>query len=290
VRVKCRLMATSFAPVPAAAVEVDQLVYQSDVGAVGVFRCAATHSLFHDSGPIRNHCVVFPRTAVTIHRRDHAPFQADPTITPVYPPGLEYGRRPIDAWGDRCDYFVLGAELAGSVEALFVAPHVRSSAATYLRQRAVVDTLVSGGVHDDLHIDETIVEVVSAVASVSETPAPPARVPLSHRLLAEGAQFVLAQDPGAKISLSGLAKLLGCSAFHLCRVFRAATGMSLHQYRTELRLRASLERLEQGLDVTRVALDLGFSSHSHFTAAFRKRFGRAPRHRQLPRRLSISAR
>ena len=46
---------------------------------------------------------------------------------------------------------------------------------------------------------------------------------------------------------------------------------------TRLRLRASLEHLADGADdLTTLALDLGFSSHSHFTAAFRQTYGRTP--------------
>jgi AraC-like DNA-binding protein len=44
-----------------------------------------------------------------------------------------------------------------------------------------------------------------------------------------------------------------------------------------LRLRASLERVaEQRADLTSIALDLGFSSHSHFTDVFRREFGKTP--------------
>ena len=65
--------------------------------------------------------------------------------------------------------------------------------------------------------------------------------------------------------------------FHLCRCFRAGTGLTLHEYRTQLRLRGALEALESGdCDLTRLALDTGFSSHSHFTAAFRRVFDATP--------------
>ena len=68
-----------------------------------------------------------------------------------------------------------------------------------------------------------------------------------------------------------------CSVFHLCRSFRRATGLTLHDYRDEVRLRLALERLEGGeRDLSRLALDLGYSSHSHFTAAFRRSFGAPP--------------
>jgi AraC family transcriptional regulator len=63
----------------------------------------------------------------------------------------------------------------------------------------------------------------------------------------------------------------------MCRVFRHATGMTLHGYRHQLRLRFSLERLAARPDrVVDCALDAGFSSQSHYGAAFRKAFGGTP--------------
>ena len=53
--------------------------------------------------------------------------------------------------------------------------------------------------------------------------------------------------------------------------------MPVHRYLSRLRLRTALERLEQGSqDLTALALDLNFSSHSHFTDAFRREFGFTP--------------
>jgi AraC-like DNA-binding protein len=80
-----------------------------------------------------------------------------------------------------------------------------------------------------------------------------------------------------RLTLTRIAAALGVSVFHLCRSFRRATGLTLHGYRDEVRLRMALERLEQGEgDLTRLGLELGYSSHSHFTAAFRRSFGRPP--------------
>jgi AraC-like DNA-binding protein len=67
------------------------------------------------------------------------------------------------------------------------------------------------------------------------------------------------------------------SPFHLARIFQQQTGVPVHRYLTQLRLRASLERLADGEeDLTTIALELGFSSHSHFTDAFRREFGQPP--------------
>jgi AraC-like DNA-binding protein len=83
--------------------------------------------------------------------------------------------------------------------------------------------------------------------------------------------------------------------FHLCRLFRRRTGLTIHAYRHHLRLRNALEPLEQAdADLLALALDLGYSGHSHFTALFRRQFGivpsrlrdrlamTAPDHRQAP--------
>jgi AraC-like DNA-binding protein len=60
-------------------------------------------------------------------------------------------------------------------------------------------------------------------------------------------------------------------------VFRAETGFSVDRYHRALRLRAALERLPaHGGRLSALALDLGFSSHSHFSDTFRREFGVAP--------------
>jgi AraC-like DNA-binding protein len=55
-------------------------------------------------------------------------------------------------------------------------------------------------------------------------------------------------------------------------------------YRNDVRLRLSLEAVLEGGDLSQIALESGFSSHSHFTAAFRAHFGVTPSTTRLPRR------
>lgn len=91
------------------------------------------------------------------------------------------------------------------------------------------------------------------------------------------ARVLIAADLSATLGLSDVASEAACSPFHLARLFRAVTGRSLRDYRLRLRLAAALHRLDQGeRDLTATALDLGFSSHSHMTAAFRRCFGAPP--------------
>jgi len=95
--------------------------------------------------------------------------------------------------------------------------------------------------------------------------------------LVAAAARLIAADLGVPHSLRALARTLGVSPFHLAHVFRERTGGSVHQYMLQLRVSAALDRIASGDEaLSRVALDLGFASHSHFTAAFRRYVGIAP--------------
>jgi AraC-like DNA-binding protein len=86
----------------------------------------------------------------------------------------------------------------------------------------------------------------------------------------------VAADPADKWNVGLLADIAGLSPFHLCRVFRRITGTSIYDYVLRERLASSLDAILDGKDLTTVALDAGFASHSHFTAHFRRLFGSTP--------------
>lgn len=79
----------------------------------------------------------------------------------------------------------------------------------------------------------------------------------------------IAADPTERATLPDLARTSGLSPYELARRFRASTGSSIHQHRLRQRLLIAMSRLQDGADdLTSLALDLGFSSHAHFSAAF----------------------
>jgi len=93
----------------------------------------------------------------------------------------------------------------------------------------------------------------------------------------ETIRAAIAAAPEERLTLSDLGRIAGCSPYHLARRFRAHTGTSIHQYRLNLRLAMALERIAQGQDdLSALAHDCGFSSHSHMTSAFVKTYGAAP--------------
>ena len=98
-----------------------------------------------------------------------------------------------------------------------------------------------------------------------------------HAQLAETAKGYLTEHLAERVTLNDVARAAHSSEFHLARIFREQTGFTLHGYRTHLRLRLALDRLaDDELDLTALAAELGFSSHSHLTRAFKTIFGAPP--------------
>jgi AraC-like DNA-binding protein len=97
-----------------------------------------------------------------------------------------------------------------------------------------------------------------------------------RRKLADRTKLLLAANPGRRWTLGAIAAEVGVSPVYLTQVFAQAEGVPLYRYQLRLRLARALDLLDGNADLTGLALDLGFSSHSHFTAAFRQHYGRSP--------------
>ena len=95
------------------------------------------------------------------------------------------------------------------------------------------------------------------------------------RLIRRAKEFLEA-NLSRRLLLADVARAAGASPAYLTDLFTRVEGLSLHQYLMHLRLGRALIELPHASDLTALALDLGFSSHSHFTFAFRRSFGSTP--------------
>jgi len=87
----------------------------------------------------------------------------------------------------------------------------------------------------------------------------------------------VALSPAADWSVAKLANVANLSSFHLCHVFRQMVGRSVYDYVLQERLALALDAVLHGGDeLTTIALDAGFASHSHFTARFQRFYGCTP--------------
>jgi AraC family transcriptional regulator len=83
----------------------------------------------------------------------------------------------------------------------------------------------------------------------------------------------LAQPPG----LEELGRRVGCSHFYLSRVFTQEVGKTISVTLRDLRMERAASLLREGrLNVTEAALEVGYSSLSHFSSAFREVIGCCP--------------
>jgi AraC family transcriptional regulator len=94
--------------------------------------------------------------------------------------------------------------------------------------------------------------------------------------LVDRAKLVLASDPARRWTLAEIAAEVRGSPVYLTQVFQQVEGLPLYRYQLRLRLARALDLLAQYDDLTALGLALGFSSHSHFSAAFRQAYGRSP--------------
>lgn len=79
-----------------------------------------------------------------------------------------------------------------------------------------------------------------------------------------------------RMSLERIAGEVGVSPAYLTQAFTRAEGQPLYRYQLGLRLNQALVELPHSNDITGLALDLGFSSHAHFSTAFKASFGQSP--------------
>jgi len=99
---------------------------------------------------------------------------------------------------------------------------------------------------------------------------------IGRRRLVDRAKLVLTSDLARRWTLAEIASEVRCSPVYLTQVFQQVEGLPLYRYQLRLRLARSLDLLAEYDDLTTLSLELGFSSHSHFSAAFREAYGRSP--------------
>ena len=267
-------------------------IYRGALFCVGQFRRGPKHSNFVGPHRIGGTLIVFPRTSVSITHAGKDPVIADPNKVIFYNDGQIYSRQKVSDKGDLCEWFNFSPQLVADAIRPFDAhvddhpckpfsfTYAPSDTASYLLQRLVVDHILAEPRLDQLFIEETMMLVLKRVITnrYRQRGVFPARAKVHfEREVVDAIQKLFAMGFEQPPSLEQIASQLNYSPFHLCRIFRKHTGQSIRQYLNHLRLRASLEYVTQAnMDLTSLALKLGFASHSHFTEAFRKTFGTPP--------------
>jgi AraC-like DNA-binding protein len=139
------------------------------------------------------------------------------------------------------------------------------------RTRLMVHDILFNPISTILGRDEASIDLL-AVAMGTGSAAPPRPSPL-----VEKAKEILHDRFAEPLSLEQIARDLGVTPVYLTQIFRRQEGLPLYRYQTRLRLSRALLLLPDCASITELALDLGYSSHAHFTATFSTVFGITPR-------------
>ncbi len=262
----------------------ERVLWSSPAITLGSFDASPECEDFETAGAVGDKpSIAFSRTSVGIAQERHDPFVSDGTVAVLHNPRHPYRRFRVDRRGDHCEWMCVDPELLLGVNPRlgrdpnrpFTRSHVPLS-----RRAAALVRLAGRHVRefsppDDLWVEETLIETLATLMPG----AAPGRTRSSrrHDRIVRSVRELLSSRPERPWTVHSIARVVGASPFHVCRVFRRGTGHTLHAYLTEQRLRRALTLIEEGRkDLRAVASALGFASPSHFAASFRRAFGTPP--------------
>lgn len=120
--------------------------------------------------------------------------------------------------------------------------------------------------------------ILERLRGEGESQQPPvARHGPAHPAL-DYAAMLMRRTMDAPLAVTAIAARVNLSSRQLERLFRQHTGVGPAEYYLSLRLSHARDLLRQSdMSVTAVGIACGFVSPAHFSAAYRRRFGHAPR-------------
>ena len=154
---------------------------------------------------------------------------------------------------------------------LFNRPRMRIDARAQLLA-ALVRHRLARGMTETLEAEDLILSLISRALGASHA----ASGSTGRQKLVDRAKLVLSSNLGRRWALAEIGGAVGVSPVYLTQVFRQVEGLPLYRYQLQLRLARALDLLHDCSDLTGLALDLGFSSYSHFSTAFKQAYGLTP--------------
>jgi AraC family transcriptional regulator len=131
-------------------------------------------------------------------------------------------------------------------------------------------------------MEETAFEMMGTAIQLGGRLRRASKAPVHHHGRMTEVLRYMAAHAAAPHKIAGLARMARLSPYHFLRSFKAATGVTPHQWLLRARLRAAAEKLAATrAPVTDIALDVGFEDLSNFTRSFRAEFGASPRQFRL---------
>lgn len=236
--------------------------------------------------------LVFPYRGVYVRHVGRNDSVAESNQVVFFNKGEEYRISHPVAGGDAC----LSVGVAEHwLDELTPQEHVRDEGElAFRRQRLRIDSRTQALVATLRYsLDRKVAETLEAETltltlirrALGERTSHAAGASVGRQKLVDRAKLLLSSDPARRWTLSEIGAAVGVSPVYLTQVFQQVEGLPLYRYHLRLRLARALDLLGEYDDLTSLSMDLGFSSHSHFTASFRQAYGRTPAEFQRSLRL-----
>ena len=238
--------------------------------------------------------IVLPRAGAYERRDAYGTMLADPNQVLFYNQGQPYDTTHPVRGGDSSTVFAFAPSLLiGMVKAyhpdiedhpcyIFRRNHITFNTHLQILQYKLL--CAERYQASPLQIEEQIITLTDEIIHALYHGSAPQRVPFwestrrAHADQAYAVKVFLNAHLHSPLQLEQIASAVHLSPYHLCRLFKQNTGITIHQYFKRLRLfNAAQEMLEypqSRLDL--LALDYGFSNHGNFSTAFHQTFGLNP--------------
>jgi AraC-like DNA-binding protein len=246
-----------------------------------------------------------PRSGASVIRTGGRPLLLDPGCAVLHAPLSGYTTAHPFGCGDRGWNVAIFPETLGAL-GIHETPSALADRVTavpgpeLMRWRLELERWRRDAAGEPAAVEEATLALLGKILARLAATRRPARRPgradteLDHERVFERARAEILRRYREPLRLGELGRAACASPYHLCRVFKRASGMSVLQYVNRLRLLAALDAVaERDVSLTDLAADLGFSSHSHFTQAFRRELGVTPselRQQATGRRITASRR
>ncbi len=148
---------------------------------------------------------------------------------------------------------------------------VRSSGLydAFLRYKKYSDNLTTGA--DTPILTAIIIEILYLVNQITFVPAADSSNSTLKDIIA-----YLNEHFTEDVTLDMLEDMFYISKYYLCRTFRKATGLTVHEYICLKRLALVRDLKNSGMSISDAAFQAGFHDYSAFYRAYKKAFGPAP--------------
>lgn len=269
-------------------VPVEQHLYLGRQVRIGLFDCPGDDDCFPVTESVQNNLFVLATKSLWIRRNTRGFRYVGPGSVLLHPSGCTIERQRETGIHDRTYWFAIRPDIYAEVLARYgLGKRLPTDAlcpdsSLQLNASGLIQRL-RAGTATPLEIESRVIALLDEIcASMSRSGRAAGLQRKTSRSrakrLADSVKSFVDSHLSENRDLDAIADAVGASPYHLCRVFKAENGITLHEYRMRQRLAFVIRKLGETPMVRLVdlALDAGFSSHSHLSHVFADRFRTTP--------------